>query len=331
MSKDLHKGSAYQSKRCRALRAAACALAFAFTVIVPSLAQSNRARVAVIFGTKGPYRTSANALAAELKAAGHDCTLIELREGDPAARQQALKQAADLEPAVVAAAGPTATTLALKGIPKAPIVSFMVPNALDMSFLADNYPSRERIACLASDIDPAEQVAWILRTYSRSKRIAVLCSPHSRRTAAALEKAGRKRGIVLKAVQADRNEFPKAIETLNKDKYDGVLMIPDARVYNSPNVQRLLLWGVRQKKPVWTFSPNVVKAGAFSGLYCDSAAVGKQAAQIVEEVIRGKAPARIGLHYPRSVGRAVNIHTAETIDVSVDGRVFNSHVVRMGK
>jgi len=55
---------------------------------------------------------------------------------------------------------------------------------------------------------------------------------------------------------------------LNKADYDSVLMVPDVQVFNAASVKRLLLWGVRQKTPVWGFSENVIKAGALAGQYC---------------------------------------------------------------
>ncbi|MCK4342480.1 MAG: hypothetical protein KAY37_12240, partial [Phycisphaerae bacterium] len=297
---------------------------------VPALAQTSQARVAILFGAKGPYQTAADALAEELRAGGYESILIEWPAGDGEEREKALQQVVDFKPTVVATGGTTATMRALEAVPEVPVVFFMVPNALDAPFLADNFPARKRVAGIASDIDPAQQIDWLKRTSPMTGKTAVLCSSHSQRTAAALEKAGRDRGLVVTALPAARDEFPKAIDALNNGRYEGVLMIPDARVYNSPNVQRLLLWGARQKKPIWTFSPNVVKAGAFTGLYCDSKAIGKQAAQMIKDVVGGKKPETIGLQYPRSIGRAVNVHMAEMIGIALNDEEFNSKVVRLG-
>ena len=298
---------------------------------VPALAQVGQARVAVLYGAPKPCQAAADALVAGLQSAGYEYAAIQLSSNDPAALETALKQVAEFKPTVIATGGTTATQQALKAVADVPVVFFMVPNALDAPFLTDDFPARGRLTGIASDIDPAQQVDWIKRTQPHLKKIGVLCSSHSRRTVAALEKAGQQRGLVLIPILVNRDEFPKAIEELNKSGCDGVLMIPDAQVYNSPNVQRLLLWGVRQKKPVWTFSANVVKAGAFSGLYCDSKAVGEQVAQLVREAHEGKAPPAIGLHYPHYIARAVNVHTAEMIGVSPDEKVFTSGVVRMGE
>ncbi len=99
-------------------------------------------------------------------------------------------------------------------------------------------------------------------------------------------------------------------------------MIPDARVYNSTTIQRLLLWGLRQKKPVWTFSANIVKAGALAGMFSDAGKTARQTAELAGGILGGVAPGKIGLRYARDVGTAVNVRTAKMIEVKLDKVVF---------
>jgi ABC-type uncharacterized transport system substrate-binding protein len=319
--------------RQKTRRIARCALLFLLSLgwCAAAYGQAAAAPVAVVFEPKGPYRPAVEAAVAALRSAGHECSLIEVPAGDDTALQTALKQLADSKSTVVVTAGPTATSRALETIPDRPVVFLMVPNALDAPFLASGSPGRQRVAGVTSDIDPTDQMDWIARTCPRAKKVGVLHSERTTKTAAALQEAGRKHNLDVTLILASRDEFPKAIEALDKLGCDSVLMIPDAQVFNSPNVEQLLLWGVRQKKPVWAFSENVIKAGAFSGLYCESAEVGRQAAAVVDELGRGKAPATIGLRYPQVVRRAVNAHTAEMIEASLDDKVFTSGVVRLGE
>lgn len=291
----------------------------------------DRPRVAVLFGDRGPYRPAAEALAASLRAAGHDCELVKLATGDAAAQQQAVERLLKYKPTLVATGGAGATVRALEAVPEVPVVFFLVPNALDAPFMASGSATAKRLAGVTSDIDPNQQIDWILKTYPKARRVAVLCSERSQRTGASLQKAGRKRGLEITPIRATRDEFPRAIEALNGNGCDGVLMIPDAKVYSSPSVQRLLLWGIRNKKPVWAFSDKVVKAGAFAGLYCDSRAVGNQAAVLVREIIGGKQPATIGLRYRNRFGRAVNVRTAEMIGASPGKNILDPGVVRFGE
>lgn len=287
-------------------------------------------RVAVLCQTRGPYRPAADAIVAGVRAGGWECVLVELPEDD-AGQREAVERLSKLQPVLVATGGATATTQALAWIADVPVVFFMVPNALDAAFLEPGRPYRARVAGVSSDVAPAEQLDWIARTRRGIKRIALLSSSRTRRTATALEQAGRERGIEVVTIQAARDAFPTAIEALNANHCEGVLMIPDAQVYNSPNVERLLLWGVRSKKPVWTFSENVVKAGAFAGLYCDSEAVGAQTAKLINDILSGSRAEQIGLRHVQQVGRAVNVHVAQMIGADLNSLGLDASVKRFGE
>jgi ABC-type uncharacterized transport system substrate-binding protein len=186
------------------------------------------------------------------------------------------------------------------------------------------------VAGVTSDIDPVVQAEWVALTRPGTNRLAVLYSARTRRTAEAIRRAGSARRLEVQLISADRDAFPQAIDALNRSDCDGVLMIPDAGVYNSPNVQRLLLWGARRNTPIWAFSANVLKAGAYSGLYCDSRSVGLQAARIVRQVAQGTPPDRIGVEYPRAIERAINLHTAEMIGARPDRQTLPSDTQYMG-
>jgi ABC-type uncharacterized transport system substrate-binding protein len=301
----------------------------------PAVGADPPPNIAVVFGAKGPYRVAAESLAKELGSRGAACALVELPEdGNSPAYQQALERVVNLKPALVASGGAAATAELAKLLPDTPVVFFMLPNALDAPFLQPDVPRRERIAGIASDIAPADQIDWIKRTAPTTKTVAVLGSARTQRTIAALEKAGRERGIAVLPVTATRAEFPAALEALNRSNCDGVLMIPDAQVYSPPNVEALLLWGLRGKKPIWTFSENVVAAGALAGLYCDAGTVGKQAAELIQQKLGGADPAKLGVQYPRGLGEAVrgavNAHTAEMIGCALDERIFVQGILRAG-
>ena len=90
----------------------------------------------------------------------------------------------------------------------------------------------------------------------------MLYSPRSRRTAEALKSKAQTAGIEAVLIKADRKNFRRPCTNLNQQDCEGELMLPDFSVYNSINVRELLLWGIRQKRPVWAFSENIVKAGS---------------------------------------------------------------------
>lgn len=288
-------------------------------------------RVAVLFRAQSSHRQAASAIQYELQNSQVECVLIELPASrDPAAQRSALKRLGDSKPTILATGGTKATMLALKEFPDTPVVFFLVPNAPDAPFMKDESPASRRIAGITTDIAPDDQIKLLTKLTARTRHIAVLTSPRSRLTAAAIKEAGERRGITVTPIEASKEKFMSAIDALNARDYDAVLMIPDARVYNSVTVQRLLLWGVRQKKPVSAFSPHVVKAGALAGQYCDNKAIGRQAARIIRRIIQGTEVSSIGLEYPEHINYAVNERTADLIGVTLDQGLLTPDTVRFG-
>ncbi len=315
------------------LRWMALAVAFVASLAKPSSAWgAEPARVVVLYSQQKSYREAVASIEMVLKQAGHTCVLVELpKDTDKRAQVQALDRLAGAKPTIVAASGATTTSLALKTVPSVPVVFFMLPNALDAPFMQERNRDRARVAGVSTDVSPKDQIDWIARLHPVSRRIGVLHSPSTKRTVGAIKEVAQKRGIEIQLIGADRDHFPKAIEALNQKRCDGVIMVPDARVYSSPNVRRLLLWGIRQKRPVWTFSANIVKAGAFSGQFVDGKVVGRQTAELIKKVMAGAVAQSIGLQYPSPVGKAVNLRTAELIGVPVEGRIPKAGVKRYGE
>lgn len=295
---------------------------------IPARASSDEPSVVILCTAQTLYRDAAQSLDATLSGHGIDVVLLELPGDDLASQPETLARIKSLRPGVVATAGVDLTRSALDALPGVPIIYFLVPNVLDAPFAS--HELARPVCGVTSDVDPAEQIRWVAHATPKPRRIALLHSVRTTRTAQSLVQAGRAAGIDIVRVSAAQDAFPQAIDALDQAGVDGALMIPDAGVYNATNVQRLLLWGVRNRKPVWTFSANVVRAGAFAGLYCDSTKVGQQVASLVRRVLADSKPPTSAVQYPEWVGRALNVHTAEKIGMTLDRETLAAGVERVG-
>ncbi len=333
-----------------------------FVWSLPAAAAPPVRTIGIVTGAHKSYKDAAAGLQNLLTEKGQRCVVVELPESleqaspseadaapsgksattapatasapaappaDPA--EQALKALIEERPAAIVTCGASATTLVLDRVPKTPVVFCMIPNALDMPFLAADSPHSRRVAGVAMDVSPGEQIGWIARLCREARHVCVLHSGRSKRTAEALQAAARDKGLAFTLIDARREEFPKAVETLSAKGCDGVLMLPDATVYNSANVQRLLLWGIRQKRAVWAFSANIVKAGALAGQYPDNQAMLRQTAELVLKAIEKTPSKPIGLVYPPQVQTAINERTAEMIGVELESNLLESVTTRFGK
>ena len=239
------------------------------------------------------------------------------------------KRLQDLNPTAILAGGTEAATVALESTTSS-VLFFLVPNALDAPFLSPRSEFRQRAAGITTDVAPERQIARLLAIDPRIRRVGVLCSERSARSADALRAAGLRRGISVTVFEAAKGDFGKAVEALDGAGLEAVVMVPDAAVYNSHSVQRLLLWGIRQKRSVWAFSANVVKAGAVGGQFADQESIVAQTVDMLERVLTGTPVNRIGLEYPQKTDEAFNERTAELIGVSPSPEELRSVTVRFG-
>ncbi len=294
-------------------------------------APPDAARIGIVAGPQTTYRQAADAAEQALREAGHTCIRYVLPIGN---NQQAMaKLAGQLRESgvdVLACAGSDASLLALQATPDTPVVAFMIPNALDAPFLADDYALRSRVAAVAADPAPEQLIDWIIDLTPDHDHVGVLHSERTQRTVSALRSAGARRGITVTAIDASKDAFPEAVEALTQQACDGVLMIPDAAVYNAPNVKRLLLWGLRQERAVWGFSDSIVKAGALAGQFPDEASVARETTQLIERILAGAQPGELPVSYVAEPQRAVNLRTAEMIRVRLREWAIGPHTIRMG-
>ncbi len=306
--------------------------------------------VAVVFTPHKTYQETAGLIQRELASAGHRPLLVTLPAGggeddggsetqaatqpgpgnaDPRIRE-ALSPLATGKFRVAIALGSAAAQLVLDAVEGVPVIACMLTNALDDPLCAVDHRHARRLVVVTPGIPPPEQISWIRLIQPSARNIGLPCSDRSRRTAEALEAEAARVGLRVTVIRTSRDAFPQVMDELVSQGCDGVLMIPDAQVYNLASVKRLLLWGVRQKKPVYAFSENLVKAGALTALYSTPADVGRQVARMVDRV-RGKSDlSKLGLQSPDRIHRAVNVRTAEVIGLSIPQAVMEKVEVRHG-
>jgi len=293
--------------------------------------QSPSARIAVLASSQPIYAGATDALASQLRQAGFECLVATLPDGDDAARRAVLDRVESFKPSLVATAGTAVTTTVTGALPEIPTLFFMVPNAPDVSPAGDGAAPGACLGGVSSDPSPAHQMDWIRRSGPNCQRIAILHSDRCLKTVQALEDAAQHADLTIVRVAAAKDRFRDGLDSLAKSGCDGVLMIPDAQVYNAPNVQQLLLWGIRNKKPVWAFSENVVKAGAFAGQHADAANVGRTAATLIEQVARSPRPAYVGVRYADAPSRSVNMRTAEIIGADAGALQTDAQITPLGE
>lgn len=126
----------------------------------------------------------------------------------------------------------------------------------------------------------------IRRALPRASKVGVLLGPQSVGMRAALVKAASDRGLLLVTGTVMRPDTMYASLRAVLAESEVLLVLPDSTVAAPSGVQNMLITAYRQRVPVVTYSPALVKAGATLGLYASPAQVGRQVANMLKAPIQ---------------------------------------------
>lgn len=227
----------------------------------------------------GAYTEAANALQADWRQVGRTRELImlstrELPAGAP--------------PAALVTFGSAALRVAMERVESSaewahiPVLSALLPRE-GFAAVWKRPPAWVSAAYLDQPLE--RYLELIRRALPRLTRVGVLLGPESVATRNALAKAAADRGLTLVVgVVARPDAMYASLRTVLADA-DVLLVLPDGSVADASAVQNILIAAYRQRVPVVTYSPALVRAGATLGLYASPAQVGRQVAAMLKPPI----------------------------------------------
>jgi putative tryptophan/tyrosine transport system substrate-binding protein len=131
-----------------------------------------------------------------------------------------------------------------------------------------------------------------------------------------LARATHARGLQLVSAHVtQKTSVFKGLKQLVEEA-DVVLALPDTHVFNSGNIQNILLTSFRARVPMLAFSPAYVRAGALLSLYSTPSQIGQQAGVMARGVLQGRglgAP-----EYPNDFVISVNENVAHALGLRLD-------------
>lgn len=174
-----------------------------------------------------------------------------------------------------------------------------------------------RNTAILLDQPAARQIELVRLALPGFQRLALIEGQDSREAVAQLADAARDRNFtVARERVTDAQAIFPALQQLTA--VPAVLLAtPDSGVFNSFNIQNILLTAYRQHSPVVGFSSAYVRAGAVLALYSTPAQIGRQTAEAAHAMLAGGSlPAPQGPRYFEvgtnpQVARSLGIDLAE--------------------
>ncbi len=217
--------------------------------------------------------------------------------------------------AVVAVGTPTAALLQKKLPAPIPLVYCMVPNPAGIG-LAEGRASFG----VTTDVSLPVQLQTISESLPNARNIGILYRSDNQEGPRLLKMMEKSlpAGWHLEAVAVnDHPSVAAAIDALTRKRIDVIWTAADTSVYDSAAVRALLLSALRNKIPVWGFSPAFVRAGAILGVGVDPRAQGTQAAGITLKLLLNPEVSMERVHSPQAYQLAVNLIVAEQLGVEL--------------
>jgi putative tryptophan/tyrosine transport system substrate-binding protein len=231
-------------------------------------------------------------------------------------KERALQLTAPLQedpPPVVVAVGAKAAWIAMKQLPRVPIVYAMV---IDPA----RYGVRGAfVTGVRMDVPPDMTLAQFQLFAPEVRSLGIIVSQEntSPQVAVAIE-AARSAGYEVKARRvATSADVRRAFANL-RTEVDGVWLLPDPVVLTPGNFRAIQSEALRARLPLLVESEGLVQAGALMCVAPDQAEVGRQAAALVREVLAGVTAGAIEPVAPAATRVVLNRGTSEALGLALD-------------
>jgi putative ABC transport system substrate-binding protein len=199
-----------------------------------------------------------------------------------------------------------------------PIIYCMVLNPAPL------VANESNITGISMNIPPEKQLAILRKALPELRMIGMIYNPDKMGSFAEKARlAAQKMGIRLITAKSEQpRDFPRALADLPQG-LDAYWMIPDNTFTSPETVEALILYSIRTKVPVFTFSEKYLRMGAFLSLELNTYDLGKQAGRMAEKIHSGIAIRDIPKTDAEQATATVNKAVAEKFGISPDGTVLN--------
>ncbi len=267
------------------------------------------------------YQEAAQSLVSELERSGLERTeVLEVTVAEWAAAEQ-------LAPRLFVALGTAAATVLANTQLQIPVLCTLLPRTSFELVLANSgRKASPRFSALYLDQPWSRQLDLIHLALPEAHNIGVLWGSQSQSQAAALNLAARAQGMKLIEASVAGNDLFTGLKRV-LEGVDVLLAVPDPNVYNSGNIQNILLTSFRLRVPLVAFSPAYVHAGALMAVHVTPKQLGLQAGAMASGVLQGKALPAAPL-YSQEFSIAVNVPVARSLGLTLNSDALGAQLHR---
>ena len=214
-------------------------------------------------------------------------------------------------PAIVFSLGSKAATIAQSTFPDIPVLATMILQEKTL----DNKANKNVILVQFS---VEVQLQWLQKFLPHVRRVGILYNPdQNSQWIKEAEKfsQGKNIEIVPFAINSAK-ELKAGLKYISRNA-DALLAIPDQTVYSGKTAKEVLLFSYRNRIPFIGLSASWVKAGALYSLGVDYQDLGRQAAELANNVLAGKSVGKTSV-YPEKIIYTLNSRTIDHLRLKIN-------------
>ncbi|HDH10940.1 MAG TPA: ABC transporter substrate-binding protein, partial [Nitrospirae bacterium] len=207
-----------------------------------------------------------------------------------------------------------------------PIVYLMVLNPRTM-------PSKDNnITGVSMNIAPEKQLKLLKQALPGIKRIGLLYDPawtgnFVKKAKLAAPATGIK--IIAREIRNSK-DYPSLLESM-EGEVNAFWMLPDLTAVTPETVEFLFLCSMKSGVPVITFSDKYLSMGALMSFDIDAYDIGKQAGEMVKEILSGTGINNIARTDARKINLTINRRIAKKQGIKISDEILDKAGVVNGK
>jgi putative ABC transport system substrate-binding protein len=222
-----------------------------------------------------------------------------------------------LKPKLILTVGSSATQFAKEKFADIPVVFCSVMYPVIQGFVETF--TRPGSNCTGASLSiPADiQFRYFKQIIPKLKTLGVLYTDNTAALIPPSVVVARQMGLNLVAVKvSSEKELSTSLDSIAKIA-DGIWSVADPNLFNPQSTKFILVNALRKGIPLMGFSRNVVESGALFALDFDYKAIGRQAGDLANQVIKGARPQDLAVTTPDIIWFHYNEKTAQHMNITI--------------
>ena len=210
-------------------------------------------------------------------------------------------------------------TQATEHLDQAILAGLLSRQTYEKFFISSGHNPRRPVSTVYLDQPLVRHMQLVHALQPRAQSVGVLLGSAQTAVQPALLNAARASGLSLTSttVNSGAEVFP-ALQNLLPN-VDVLLLLPDPSVINRHTVQNLMLSAYRQHVPAVAYSQDLVQVGALAAVFSTPQQIGRQLAEIIQNILPGKNWDLPPPVYPKYFTINTNASVARALEINVPG------------